>query len=83
MWKADITVTYKDGILEPQGATLIHSLDSLGFKGVNRVKVGKLIEVTLSDELTEEKANSQVKSMCEKLLANVVMEKYDFTVSKI
>jgi len=82
MWKAAVNVTYKDGILEPQGATVLEALMSLGIDGVERVRIGKLIEIELPDSLSEEKAKDMVSAMCQKLLANPVMENYTFTVRK-
>ncbi|MFA5927703.1 MAG: phosphoribosylformylglycinamidine synthase subunit PurS [Candidatus Margulisiibacteriota bacterium] len=83
MWKAQIDVSYKDGILEPQGVAIKDSLASLGFAGIEKVKVGKLIEIELSGNLTEDKAKEEVTAMCKKLLANVVMENFSFILKKV
>jgi len=83
MWKADIHVTYKDGILEPQGSTIHDSLTSLGFKSIHKVKVGKLIEIEFGNEISEAQAREEVETMCRKLLANVVMERFSYTIKSL
>jgi phosphoribosylformylglycinamidine synthase len=75
--KARIHVTLKQGILDPQGKAIEHALDSLGFKNAGNVRVGKYMEVDL-DEKDMAKAETQVKSMCEKLLANTIVEEYRY-----
>ncbi len=72
---AKIYVTLKKGILDPQGKTVKHALDNLGFKGVQDVRIGKYMEVTL-EEGTADETEKVVTSMCEKLLANTVIEDY-------
>ena len=73
--KARVTVTLKNGVLDPQGKAIQGALKSLGFAGVDDVRQGKLIELELegSDRAT---AHAQVTDMCEKLLANTVIENY-------
>lgn len=73
---ANIYVTLKTGVLDPQGKAVKHSLETLGFKEVTDVRIGKFIELKLSDGLSEANAESRVKQMCEKLLANTVIESY-------
>jgi len=73
--KARIHVTLKNGVLDPQGAAVRHSLGALGFDGVEKVRQGKIIEMELA-ETDAGKAEEQVKAMCEKLLANTVIEDY-------
>ena len=75
--KAKIHVTLKQGILDPQGKAIEHALDSLGFKNVANVRVGKYMEVDV-DETDRSKAEIQMKAMCEKLLANTVVEEYRY-----
>jgi phosphoribosylformylglycinamidine synthase PurS subunit len=75
--KAKIYVTLKRGILDPQGKAIEHALDSLGFKSATNMRVGKYMEVDLN-ETDKAKADSQVKAMCEKLLANTVIEDYRY-----
>ena len=78
--KAKIHVTLKQGILDPQGKAIEHALDSLGFRSAANVRVGKYMEVDL-DEKDRAKAETQVKSMCEKLLANTIIEEYRYELS--
>ena len=75
--KAKIHVTLKQGILDPQGKAIEHALDSLGVKNAANVRVGKYMEVDLN-ETDRTKAEAQVKQMCEKLLANTVIEEYRY-----
>lgn len=75
--KAKIHVTLKQGILDPQGKAIEHALESLGFKNTANMRVGKYMEVDVN-ESDRTKADSQVKAMCEKLLANTVIEDYRY-----
>ena len=75
--RAKIHVTLKPGILDPQGKAIEHALDSLGFKNVGNVRVGKYMEVDV-DEKDKAKAEAEVKAMCEKLLANTIVEEYRY-----
>ncbi|MDC1379939.1 phosphoribosylformylglycinamidine synthase subunit PurS [Octadecabacter sp.] len=74
--KARVHVMLKDGVLDPQGAAVKHALGALGFDGVDGVRQGKVIELDLADGATE----AQVGEMCEKLLANTVIESYRIKV---
>ena len=73
--KAKIHVTLKSGVLDPQGKAVEQALGSLGFAGVSGVRQGKYIELDL-DETDQAKAQANVEKMCEKLLANTVIENY-------
>ncbi|CCQ72892.1 phosphoribosylformylglycinamidine synthase subunit PurS [Magnetospira sp. QH-2] len=73
--KAKVTVTLKNGVLDPQGKAIEHALDSLGFGGVDSARQGKIIELDLA-ETDESKAKAQVEEMCKQLLANTVIENY-------
>lgn len=73
--RARVHVTLKNGVLDPQGKAIGHALASLGFGGVNEVRQGKVIELELTEK-DPESARAQVKAMCEKLLANTVIENY-------
>jgi phosphoribosylformylglycinamidine synthase subunit PurS len=75
--KAKIHVTLKQGILDPQGKAIEHALDSLGFTNTENVRVGKYMELDVN-ETDKTKAEAQVKSMCEKLLANTIIEEYRY-----
>ena len=70
--KKRVFVTLKPGVLDPQGRTVHHALDGLGFDGVEDVRIGRLVELELADGVLDEK----VAEMCEKLLANTVIENY-------
>jgi phosphoribosylformylglycinamidine synthase len=74
-----VNVTLKPGVLDPQGAAVRHSLGALGFEGVNKVRQGKVIELDLNEN-DPIKAKSQVEEMCNKLLANTVIENYSVEV---
>jgi len=73
--KALVYVGLKPGVLDPQGRTIARSLNDLGFDEVENALQGKVIELTLKDT-DAEAAEARVKSMCEKLLANTVIENY-------
>ena len=73
--KARVTVMLKTGVLDPQGEAVRLALGSLGFQGVGGVRQGKVIELDLA-ETDAAKAEADVKAMCEKLLANTVIESY-------
>ncbi|MGQ2942781.1 MAG: phosphoribosylformylglycinamidine synthase subunit PurS [Blastomonas fulva] len=70
--KARIHVTLKDGVLDPQGRAIHHALEGLGFGGVEDVRAGRLIELTLADGTSD----TDIDAMCRKLLANMVIENY-------
>ncbi len=73
--KARVHITLKSGVLDPQGKAIAHALGSLGFAGVDDVRQGKFIEIKLTEQ-DRGKAEAAVKQMCEKLLANTVIENY-------
>ena len=75
--KARVHVMLKNGVLDPQGEAVRHALGSLGFEGVEGVRQGKVIELDLADGTSED----AVKDMCEKLLANTVIESYSVELS--
>jgi len=70
--KARVFVTLKPGVLDPQGKAIQHSLDGLGFGGVNDVRAGKFIELDLADGTSQ----ADIDAMCRQLLANTVIENY-------
>jgi phosphoribosylformylglycinamidine synthase len=74
--KAIVHVSLKEGVLDPQGKAIGHALIGLGFPGVENVRQGKYIELDLTGESDRAKAEAQVKEMCERLLANTVIEDY-------
>ncbi|MEI9990100.1 MAG: phosphoribosylformylglycinamidine synthase subunit PurS [Rhizomicrobium sp.] len=74
--KARVFVTLKTGVLDPQGKAIGHALNGLGFGAVGEVRQGKVIDLELA-ETDAAKAKADLKAMCEKLLANTVIEKYE------
>ena len=78
--KAKIKVTLKNGVLDPQGKAIEGALGSLGFSGVNSVRQGKFFEVDLA-ETDKVKAQAALKQMCEKLIANTVIENYEIELA--
>ncbi|XPV68209.1 MAG: phosphoribosylformylglycinamidine synthase subunit PurS [Halarcobacter sp.] len=78
--KAIVNVALKKGVLDDQGKATHHALDTLGFKDIIKdVRVGKQIIMELN-ALNEEEARAEVTKMCEKLLANTVIEDYDIEI---
>ena len=78
--KATVHVMLKDGVLDPQGDAVRHALGTLGFAGVQAVRQGKVIELDLT-ATDRAAAEAEVKAMCEKLLANTVIEKYTVSIA--
>ncbi len=74
--KARVFVTLKNGVLDPQGKAIGHALQGLGFEGIGEVRQGKVIDLELA-ERNEAKARARLTEMCEKLLANTIIEKYE------
>lgn len=70
--KARVYVTLKKGVLDPQGKAIHHALQGLGFGGINDVRAGKVIELDVTEEVTDE----QIEAMSRKLLANTVIENF-------
>ena len=70
--KVHVHVSLKPGVLDPQGRAIHHALEGLGFKGVNDVRAGRLIELDVADDTSDE----ALDEMCRKLLANMVIENY-------
>jgi len=77
--KAKIHITLKNGVLDPQGKAIAGALAHLGFGGVGEVRQGKYIEVEFK-EADSRKAHDMVEGMCQKLLANTVIENYRFEI---
>ena len=76
---AKVYVTLKEGVLDPQGKAVQHSLESLGYNEVKDIRLGKYMEIKF-DGIEEDEARSRLKEMCEKLLANPVIEDYRFDI---
>ena len=79
--KARVHVSLKPGVLDPQGKAVGDALGRLGFSEVGAVRCGKTIELELKDGLSMSEAEMRVKEMCEKLLANTVVERYAIEIS--
>jgi phosphoribosylformylglycinamidine synthase subunit PurS len=77
--KARVYITYKEGILDPQGKTVLRALESLGYEEVGEVRVGKYMELELAGD-DRERLEERLGEMCEKLLANPIIEDYDLEV---
>lgn len=80
MIKARVTVTLKNGVLDPQGKAIEGALGALGFDGVGQVRQGKVFDLEVAGE-DKAKAESDLKAMCEKLLANTVIENYTISIA--
>ncbi|MFW2587185.1 phosphoribosylformylglycinamidine synthase subunit PurS [Sagittula sp. SSi028] len=74
--KVRVHVMLKNGVLDPQGEAVRHALGALGFDGVGSVRQGKVIELDVAEGTTEE----TIADMCEKLLANTVIESYQIEI---
>ena len=78
--KAKVYVTLKKSVLDPQGKAVQHALATMGFAEARDVRVGKYVELELG-ETDRVKAEARLKQMCEKLLANTVIEEYRFELA--
>ncbi len=78
--KARVVVTLQNGVLDPQGKAIGHALNGLGFGAVGEVRQGKVIDIELAGS-DEAKARDELTAMCEKLLANTVIEKYEIDLT--
>jgi phosphoribosylformylglycinamidine synthase len=84
MYLAKIHVTLKKSVLDPQGVAVSQALHSMGYPAVDSVRLGKYLELKIEDKgKTKEKVQKEVDEMCKKLLANMVIEQYDFQLQKI
>lgn len=79
MIKARVTVTLKNGVLDPQGKAIEGALGGLGFTGIGHVRQGKVFDLEL-ESADKAKAEADLKAMCEKLLANTVIENYTISL---
>ena len=78
MIKARVTVTLKNGVLDPQGKAIEGALAALGFDGIGQVRQGKVFDLQI-ESADKAKAEEDLKAMCEKLLANTVIENYSIS----
>lgn len=81
MYKAIVTITFKESILDPQGKTALHALKNLGLDAIEKVRMGKHIEMNI-DASDKEEAYNQAEEACKKLLANTVMENYSIEITE-
>ncbi len=81
MFKATVNVTLRKSVLDPQGQTVLHALDAMGFKEAKSLRVGKFFELSL-DASDRKAAEASVKAMCDKLLTNPVIEDYTFQLQE-
>jgi phosphoribosylformylglycinamidine synthase len=79
--RARVHVRLKDGVLDPQGAAIGRALAQLGFGGVREVRQGKMIELQLEED-DRDAAEARVRAMCDRLLANPVIETYTVTIEQ-
>ena len=79
---ARIHITFKNGVLDPQGKAVHHALKDLGYNEVSGIQMGKYLELQL-DGISKEEAQNRVTEMCEKLFANTVIESYRFTLESV
>ena len=80
--KATIYISLKNGVLDPQGKAIENALKQLGFNGVDNVRQGKMIELDLTDTDATQ-AHNRLQEMCEKLLANTVIENFDIHLNDV
>ncbi|VVT22591.1 phosphoribosylformylglycinamidine synthase subunit PurS [Rhizobium sp. EC-SD404] len=80
MIKARVTVTLKNGVLDPQGKAIEGALGALGFSGVGHVRQGKVFDLELQTD-DRAKAEADLRAMCDKLLANTVIEDYSIHIA--
>ena len=77
--KVKVKVVLKDGILDPQGKAVLHAINDLKFEGVNDVRIGKYIELNF-EGIERSKVENEIKEICHKLLANPVIENYEYEI---
>ncbi len=78
--KAIVHIGLKSGVLDPQGKAVADTLGRMGYSEVSAARIGKVIELDLEDGLDAGAADARVKEMCEKLLANTVIERYSYEI---
>lgn len=81
MFKATVNVTLKKSVLDPQGKTVLHALETMGFNEAKDLRVGKYFEVTL-DASEKSSAEGRLKEMCDRLLTNPVIEDYSYQINE-
>lgn len=81
MLKAEVNIMLKQGVSDPQGQTIRHALESLGYKDLTDVRIGKSVVIKLNYR-DKKRAQEEVGQMCKKLLANPIIEDYQFNISE-
>ena len=81
MFEAEVYIKIKETVADPQGLTIKHALESLGYKSLEQVRIGKLVTIKLNTK-DKEKAKKHVDEMCKKLLANPIIEDYEFKIEE-
>ncbi len=82
MFKVKVYILLKDDVLDPQGKTVNKALHHMGYASIQDVRIGKYIEIT-SNETDESKLKTEIKEMCEKMLTNTVIEKFEFSIERV
>jgi len=82
-WEVKVETKLKESILDPQGQAVSSGLEALGYKNVSDVHVGKYMELTVEDIDNKKEVQKQVDEMCQRLLANPVIEDYDFQIAEV
>jgi len=82
MLKAEIYVTLKETVVDPQGKTVRHALEAIGYKNLAEVRLGKLVAIKLNYQ-DKKRAAEEIEGMCKKLLANPIIEDYSYKITKI
>ncbi len=80
-FQARVYVTLKKSVLDPQGSALKHALSTMGYESVDDVRVGKFLEVNLKEK-SQKEAQAKLEEICDKLLANPVIEEYRLELSE-
>lgn len=80
MKTVQVHVMYKPSILDPQGKAIENTLDQLGYDAIEEVRMGKYFELRVREGLAEDELKEQIEAICDRLLANVVMENYHYEI---
>jgi len=81
MFKVKIYISLKEGVADPQGITIKNALNSLGYQGVGKVRMGKYLQLKLNVK-DEKEARREIEDMCRELLVNPVIENYDYEIKE-
>jgi phosphoribosylformylglycinamidine synthase len=80
-WTAEVFITLKPSVLDPQGSTIQSALHSMGYEALTGARLGKYFTLTFAGKLSKAEVERQVKQMCDKLLVNAVIERYRYQVA--